>query len=304
MTFEWKYKYFETIPEVENSLRTICPNLKDDFQPLLTLMTCQKGRFFLPIFYSLCQILNLCNKVSCLRLLEKMFENRTDENGLIILLLNCLKNNMSNYYLVDSISKKFTFETILYCGFQYGLDSEAIGSYPEILEKRTQYWLECEKEYFATCSTVDKIKESVLRITKICFPVMSTTNDRVKYYVWDPFAETWCLITTNLEIILLGVLNFMWKKTKDFMLQEFQNLKWQEEREILWLSFEPNWSSDAKYWVSLVINSSFKVHSDPCNINRLKQNKFLKTFLEDYECANVPEFYFMEERKFQVEDNL
>ena len=283
---------FHSVVDIEDALRIACPRLKNESRPLLTLMSYRNARFFLPIFYSLCRILRLpFYRMFRLRLFMNLFEQSTDKDGSLLMLLNYLDNNVEGD-LIHKMSEKFTFDTIIYCGLQYGIESQTD---EDFVQSQVQYWLENVKEHLLSCLNFEEIKPVVLKITMYCFPVVSTTEP-IQYFIWNPFEESWCLVMGDLNLFLKRVLSFVWLKTQNYMIHEFQRMDFRKDRETLWLSFKPDWKQPAKGWALQVTNSSFKIHHGLEKLRRLTHNRILDKLFENYECANVPEFYFIEKK--------
>lgn len=293
---------FESFESISDAIRTIFPRFENNFDPLIALMTCRKRRFLLPVFYALVRLFKTKYFCSKRRLASNLwnyvFERHNNDDGLACILLKNMETRI-DLTLVEDLSEKFTFDTMVYCAMngdilsEWDLDTETQLTYDEKVQLRLCIWLEHVKQDLLYCSTVQEVEEVVQWIVKICFPSVSTTKNRT--FIWDPFDETWCLVT-NLTVSLSIIMKLIWNNMKEFMLGEFIKLNYEEERELWWSHMDPEWLCVAKM---MAWREYFKIHEDVYPKHQLKQDEILKQLSIEHESANVPELYFLEERKMK-----
>lgn len=293
---------FETFESIKEFLRKIFPRFQNESDPIINLMTCRNRRFFLPMLYTVIKLLrsaflyNIHRLVSCL--LNYAFDRPYNENDLIWILLNNMKTQ-TDFELMDDVSAKITFNTMIYCAmnggqlFDWELEDESVLTYDEKIQLRLRLWLEYVKEDVLQCSTLQEVERIVQWIVKICFPYVSTTKNRV--FIWDPFDEAWCLVT-DLTKSLNIILQLIWSSLNEFMLSENVN----EKHKICWSQIEPNWLDVAERMTRQEKEAYFKIIEDVYPIRQLKHKRIGNRLSIEHETANVPELYFLEERSMKL----
>lgn len=295
-------KKFESFDSIANALRTVCPHLKGESNPLLALMTCRGRRFFFPVFYALVRLfegINSCCLAS--RIWKNVFEKHCNDDGFARIFLKNLETRVDSK-LVDYLSEKFTFDTIVYCGMNGGpfleweIHDTIDHTYEDKVEARLLFWWERVKEDVLQCYTDQEILQIVQWIVKICFPIVNTTKGRV--FIWDPFDEKWCLVS-HLEDTLQIILDSIWDSMKQFTMKELDTIGFEIENNLCWLELTPNWSLSVKDLIQQVNESCFKIHEDDSPVRQLKHNKILNELSILHESANVPELYILEEQSMK-----
>lgn len=296
---------FESFESITDALRNIFPRFQNESDLLIALMTCRKRRFFLPVLYALIKLLKTtvyCNSrrlVSCLS--NQVFEKHHNEDGLAWILLEDMETRIDLEF-VEEISEKFTFDTMMYCAmnggrlFDWELEDEMVLTYDEKVQLRLRLWFENVKEVLFHSSTAQEVEQVVQWIVKICFPSVSTTKNRV--FIWDPFDEAWCL-ATDLTDTLHIILKLIWNSQNEFMLSENVKIEHKER----WTQLVPHWLNVAKMMTLQEKEKHFKIIEDIYQIRQIKQNRILRQLSIDHKSANVPELYFLEERKMKLIQN-
>lgn len=296
---------FESFESISKTLRIFFPRIQNESDPLITLMTCRNRRFFLPVFYALVKLLkttffyNNQRLVSCLW--KHVFEKHHNEDGLAWILLKNLETRI-DLQLVENVSEKFTFDTIMYCAinggqrFDWELEDEKVLTYDEIVLLRLRLWFEHVKEDLRCCSTAQEVEQIVQWIVKICFPSVTTTKNRV--FIWDPFDETWCLVTELTDTLHI-ILKLIWNTMNEFMWNDIIK----KNKKILYAQIEPEWLHVAKMMARQEKEKIFKIIEDIYRIRQKKHDKILKQFTIEQKSANVPELFFLEERSMKLIEN-
>lgn len=297
---------FESFESISNTLRKFFPRLQNESDPLITVMTCRNRRFFLSVFYALVKLLkttffynNRC-LVSCLskHVFEKYYNN---EDGLAWILLQNLDIRI-DLQLVENVSEKFTFDTIMYCAinggqrFDWELEDETLLTYDEIVLLRLRLWFEHVKEDLRCCSTAQEVEQIIQWIVKICFPSVTTNKNRV--FIWDPFDETWCLVTELTDTLHI-ILKLIWNTMNELMWNDIV----EKNKKILYAQIVPEWLHIAKIMARQEKEKQFKIIEDIHRIRQKKHEKILKRFTIEYKSANVPELFFLEERIMKLIKN-
>lgn len=289
----------ESFDSIANTLRTICPHLKSESNPLLALMTYRGRRYFLPVFYALVRLFKGMNSVNLAsRIRNHIFEKNCNDDGFAWIFLKDLETQIDPK-LVEHVSEKFTFDTLIYCGMNGGqfLEWEIYDTidetYEDKVESRLLLWWERVKEDVLRCYTEQEILQIVQWIVKTCFPIVNTTKGRV--FVWDPFDETWCLVL-HLKYTLEIILNRIWYSIKRFAVNELNQIGFEKEENPRWLKLIPEWSSIVNNLIQKEKESYFKIHEDVYQIRQLKHNKIVNKLSVLHEAANVPELYILNKK--------
>lgn len=293
---------FNSFEAIADAIGNIFPRFENEPHSLIALMTCRKRRFFLPMLYALVKLLkttffyNSRRLVSCLW--NEVFERYRNEDGIAWVLLKNMETEI-DLQLVEDVSEKFSFDTIIYCAmnggqlFEWEVEDETVLTYDEKIQLRLRLWYENVKEDLLYCSNVQEVVQIVQWIVKICFPSVSTTKNRV--FIWDPFDEVWCLVTDLTELLHI-ILELIWNTLNEFMFNE--NIKM--EQKVRWSQMHPQWLHIAKIMAKQEKEKQFKVFEDIYKIRRMEQDRILGKLSIEHKSANVPELYFLEEQNMKL----
>lgn len=178
-----KEKQIGQFQSIDRYLRKKCMHLRKEESPLLTILTDSGARYFLPVFFALCNEMKkkqLGIKDVVKTLLKLLFEMDDPATS-----YPKIKEILSRYEHGESLpeaSCHLTLDTILYCAFnavprktKEGLFWIYIGLGWEII--------------FELIDTVSEMEKCLLFVQKLFFPIikgLDPISKKQKLYAWDP----------------------------------------------------------------------------------------------------------------------
>lgn len=170
---------------IDRYLRKKCVHLRNEDSPLLTILMDSNARYFLPVFFALCNEMKKkhhLGTIDVVTILQKiLFEPDDSDTSYPI-----MKEILSRFEHGESLpeaSNHLTLDTILYCGFnavprktKEGLFSKYIGLGWEFI--------------FELIDTLSEMKKCLLFVQKQHFPIVKgfdPISKKQNLYAWDPF---------------------------------------------------------------------------------------------------------------------
>lgn len=157
---------------------------RNDSHPLRTIMQHNNGLYFLPIFYSLCKMID-----------KAPHEILNYFSGI------CMDNLINRLKLIDEkllmdVSEKFTIETILYCASNVRIDN-----YRNSIVEKIDRIIEDMKDIILLCKSkleyVEVIRNIIKRYTPLIMGNYQHSSKKAAKLMWNLWTEYWQDMTTD-----------------------------------------------------------------------------------------------------------
>ena len=250
---------------INRHLRHKCVHLRNETNPLRTILFDSGGRFRLPVFYALC---NLKKRHTSDVIAAHL-------NDLCGMKLFCLKE-------IPKESNYLTFDTILYCAFHTVPQKTKEGIFLQYIGKGWD-WV------FDSTKTITEMKDHIKFVQSRFFPIVKGLNpvsEKENLYTWDPFIEQWCKLEDEFKIEKVIECVFHHMKYFDGYSKLAKNIRDQLEEQTDW------------------IRSIFSVIRFEVRSSKAINGNVLKT-MHDYHSmygTNIPQYYFFEANFHSDED--
>ena len=263
-------------------------NFIKDPNPLHTILSYEKGYYFLPVFYALCNHLKQPSNV-LVSYLRPMF----DDDPFVMQLLEKLERIEPK--LIENISQEFTINTILYCG----------SNLREKQSCRFQEKIRCiisEMEPFLKrVYAIDDVIDLIRKIQERHYPIMTASIrhscKKPQMYNWNLTHEYWQIVEKESHVE--KSISVIWSTITEFVRKTYS------KSECI------NWMKAFGKFIAIkpiVDGILYETYQDRKIIEmdrhkwHIRTNDGILDLLTGHVGATVPEFY-MSERKLSVSFN-
>lgn len=244
---------------------------RNDSHPLQTIMQHKDGLYFLPIFYTLCKVMNQYPPHDILN----YFTGTCMDN-----LINRLK--LIDEKLLIDISEKFTKETILYCASNVRINSFANTTQQNSFLHKIDCIIEDMKETILLCKSKLEYEEIVINIIKRHTPIImglfQHSSKKTAKLMWNFHVEQWQdfnpdEIKQHAQLILQRIEFFLYKNKKS----------------------DPEFRKTHNYPIYCVVCGTANMERKEVAMDQhkfhIKTKEGILDLLTGYICATVPEFF-------------
>ncbi|KMQ85619.1 d5 family helicase-primase [Lasius niger] len=181
----WYRNHRDRLPSVSDDLflsvnRALAEdsiNFRSDANPIKTILEYRDGYYFLPVFYALCRHLDIPS-----RTLIQHLRGIVDSHALLDRLENI------NPEIIRLVSKNFTIDTILFCGFHmHGHHSR----YKEVMQEIVKYM----KGVISAITSPEMLAEQIRHVQERNFPLMMVSMQNSckepQKFLWSPVKDCW-----------------------------------------------------------------------------------------------------------------
>lgn len=261
---------------------------QNDANPLLTILVYDRGYYFLPVFYALCNHLKQPSNV-LVSSLRPMF----DDDTFIMQLLDKLEQIEPK--IIENMSQDFTLDTIFYCGSNLREKKDCR------LQDKVRLIVAELTRFLEQASTIDEMGDIIRKIQGRHYPVM-TANIRhsckkAQMYNWNLTNEYWQ--TVEKESSVEKLISVIWSTIMEYMRKIYSDHEYRNWYKRLGKNMNIKAIGDALLYETYQDRKIIEIDRHKWHI---RTNDGILDLLTGHVGATVPEFY-MSERKMSVSLN-